>query len=298
MLEVINLRKEFNNIIAVDNISFTIEHGKIFGLLGPNGAGKTTTIRTILDIIKPTKGEIKYNGNWISLEFQNLTGYLPEERGLYKKSKVIDIIIYFAQLKNLTRQDAVKLADEWLEKLEIKQYRNKKIEELSRGNQQKIQFIISLIHNPQVLILDEPFSGFDPINQQLIKDLILTFVNTGKIIILSTHQMDIAEKMCNDILLINKGKEVCSGNINDIKRKFGTQSIQIDFEGNGSFLNEMNSIKHLDIYQNHAEVELQQDVNPSYFLKDLVNKIEIKNFSIIEPTLNKIFIDEIKRTSD
>jgi ABC-2 type transport system ATP-binding protein len=297
MLDVLNLRKEYKNVIAVDNISFRIEPGTIFGLLGPNGAGKTTTIRTILDIIKPTTGEIRYNGESITSGFQNLTGYLPEERGLYKKSKVVDIITYFAALKSLPHQKAIKLIDEWLEKLDIKQYRNKKIEELSKGNQQKIQFIISVIHDPQVLILDEPFTGFDPINQQLIKDLILSFVKTGRIVMLSTHQMDIAEKMCNHIFLINNGKEVLSGNINDVKRKGGTQIIHIDFEGDISFLSESSNVTQLNIFQNHAEIELNKDINPSLFLKELVDKIDIKNFSVVEPTLNNIFIDEIKRTS-
>lgn len=295
MLEVINLIKEYKQVTAVDNLSFKILPGRIFGLLGPNGAGKTTTIRIILDIIKPTSGEIRFNNKLIDSNFQEKTGYLPEERGLYKKSKVIDVINYFSRLKGISASELIKKADEWLNKLEVSGYRNKKIEELSKGNQQKIQFIISILHDPEVLILDEPFTGFDPINQQLIKDLILDFAKEKKIIILSTHQMDIAEKMCNDILLINKGKEVCSGNISEVKKQFGFSSIKIDFEGDGNKLKNLPGVKKFNGYQNHAEIELQKDVNPSLFLKNIVELVTINNFSVFEPTLNKIFIDVIKK---
>lgn len=296
MLSIENLRKEFNNTVAVDNISFSIEPGKIFGLLGPNGAGKTTTIRTILDIIKPTSGTIKFNNIPIDKNFQNITGYLPEERGLYKKSKVIDVINYFAELKNNHHSTSSKSIDYWLKKLEVENYKNKKVEELSKGNQQKIQFIIAVIHNPEVLILDEPFSGFDPINQEIIKEEILNFLSEGKIIILSTHQMDYAEKLCTDILLIDKGKEVCKGNINDIKKQFGSQTIKIEFIGDGALLQNLDEISHLDVYQNFAEIQLKENITPNLFLKKIIDKIEIKNFSILEPTLHKIFIDVIKKS--
>jgi ABC-2 type transport system ATP-binding protein len=293
-----NLVKEFNEVTAVNDISFKVEEGKIFGLLGPNGAGKTTTIRMILNIIKPSSGSIIFEGKPITDEFFNLIGYLPEERGLYKKSRVIDIIIYFAELKNMNKTSALKEADNWLKKLEIFHYRNKKLQELSKGNQQKVQFIISIIHNPNLLILDEPFSGFDPINQQEVKDTILSFVDTGKIVILSTHQMETAEKLCSDIFLINKGKEVCSGNLNKIKKNFGGNNIKIEFEGDGSFIKDLPFVKHIDNYKNYAEVQLNDNFHPYEFLKNVVDKIRINQFSVIEPTLNKIFIDVVKATSN
>jgi len=295
MLTVKNLRKEYTRTVAIDNVSFTLQPGRIFGLLGPNGAGKTTTIRVILNIIKPTSGEVLFEGKPMNSSVQNITGYLPEERGLYKKSKAMDVIIYFASLKNMPASKATQLAREWLKKLDIADAETKKIEELSKGNQQKIQFITSVIHDPKILILDEPFSGFDPINQQLIKETILQLANSGKIIVLSTHQMEYAEKLCNDIFLINKGKEVCSGSLSDIKRTYGTPSLKIEFEGNASFLNEHGDVAHVDIYQNFAEVQLNDAVKPSNFLKTLVDKIEIKHFAVVEPTLNKIFIDAIKK---
>lgn len=296
MLEIKNLTKQFNNTIAVNNINFKVEPGKIFGLLGPNGAGKTTTIRTILDIIKPTTGEVLFNGKPLEADFLNKTGYLPEERGLYKKSKVIDIIRYFAELKGLSAQKAVADGIEWLKKLEIPQYKDRKLEELSKGNQQKVQFIIAILHNPDVLILDEPFSGFDPINQQIIKDLILSFVSTGKMIILSTHQMEIAEKLCNDIFLINEGREVCSGNINEVRRKFGKNTIKIEYSGDLSFAKSFNYIESIDSYNNYSEIILKDNTSPNILLRDLIDKVEITGFNIVEATLHKIFIDVIKAT--
>jgi len=294
MLEVKNLVKEFQNTIAVNDISFKVQPGKIFGLLGPNGAGKTTTLRTILNIIKPTSGHIFFNDQPLSENFLNKIGYLPEERGLYKKSRVIDVLLYFAQLKNIQIANATKQAEIWLKKLDILKYRNKKIEELSKGNQQKIQFIMSVIHGPQLIIFDEPFSGFDPINQQDIRELIFSFISEGKIIILSTHQMETAEKLCSEIFLMNDGKEVKSGSIADIKKEFGGNHIEIRFSGNISRISAMKEVSGIDTYNNYAEIQLNKDVAPSLFLKKITDKIDINHFSVIEPTLNKIFIDLIQ----
>jgi len=298
MLIVNNLVKRFNSTLAVDNISFTVKPGKIFGLLGPNGAGKTTTIRTILNIIKPTSGEIFFNGNPITYEYYNVVGYLPEERGLYKRSKVIDVLVYFAALKNLSRRNATNFADSWLKKLNILEYRDKKIEQLSKGNQQKVQLIAAIIHNPSLLILDEPFTGFDPINQQEVKDLILSFVSEGKTIILSTHQMELAEKLCEDILLINNGKAVSSGKLSDIKKNFGGNNIRLGFIGDNSFFNQFSEIIKIDNYNHYSDIQLRDDIIPSEFLRKMIGKIEVNHFSIVEPSLNKIFIDLIKKSSD
>jgi ABC-2 type transport system ATP-binding protein len=295
MLEVKNLVKIFKNTIAVDDISFNIEPGKIFGLLGPNGAGKTTTIRTVLNIIKPTSGAILFDGQTISGDFLNKIGYLPEERGLYKKSKVIDVILYFAQLKNMPFANATEQVEIWLKKLNILKYRNNKIEELSKGNQQKIQFIMSVIHDPQLIIFDEPFSGYDPINQQEIRELIFSFVSEGKIVMLSTHQMETAEKLCSEIFLMNNGREVKSGSLADIKKNFGGNHVEIRFSGNISKISGMSEISTIDTYNNYAEIQLKPNVAPSLFLKNITDKIDISHFSVVEPTLNKIFIDLIKQ---
>ncbi|MCW8804352.1 MAG: ATP-binding cassette domain-containing protein [Ignavibacteriaceae bacterium] len=296
MLIVNNLVKKFNSTLAVDNLSFTVHPGKIFGLLGPNGAGKTTTIRTILNIIKPTLGEIIFNGNPITYEYYNIIGYLPEERGLYKRSKVIDVLIYFAALKNISKKNAANLADSWLKKLNILEYRDKKIEQLSKGNQQKVQLIAAIIHNPSLLILDEPFTGFDPINQQEVKDLILSFLSEGKTIILSTHQMELAEKLCEDILLINNGRAVSSGKLSDIKKNYGGNNIRLGFKGDNAFLNQFTEIVKYDNYNNYSDIQLRDDIIPSEFLKKLIGEIEVNHFSIVEPSLNKIFIELIKNS--
>ncbi len=295
MLLVENLVKEYKNVTAVNEISFSILPGRIFGLLGPNGAGKTTTIRVLLNIIKPTSGKISFDGKSISKNFFNEIGYLPEERGLYKKSKVIDVILYFAALKNMNRNLAREEAHKWLRRLSIEQYIDKRILELSKGNQQKIQFITAIIHNPQVLILDEPFTGFDPINQQEIKEILIEFSGSGKLIMLSTHQMDTAEKLCTDIFLINDGKEVCSGSLSQIKKKYGSNNIKIQFEGNSSFIQSLPTVINIDSYSNYAEVQLKDDAKPYDFLRSIVDRINVTHFSVIEPTLNKIFIDVIKK---
>lgn len=305
MLVAENLTKDYQDITAVNNISFGVEPGRIFGLLGPNGAGKTTAIRTILNIIKPTSGRILFDGEPINDHFFNIIGYLPEERGLYKKSKTIDVIFYFALLKNMDKKTALSEADRWLKILDISLYRNKKIEELSKGNQQKVQFITAIIHNPRLIVLDEPFSGFDPINQQLIREIIISLSGMGKTIILSTHQMDTAEKLCSDIFLINKGKEVCSGSMIDIKKRFGTNTIRIIFEGDGSFIGTLpsvirtekpNSLSETANITSSLEVTLQDDIKPKDFLKDIMNRLSLTHFSIVEPALDKIFIDVIRNS--
>ncbi len=297
MLEVRNLTKEYNDVVAVNDLSFKVSEGKIFGLLGPNGAGKTTTIRTVLNIIKPTSGKISFYNREISNDFYNKIGYLPEDRGLYKKSRVDEVILYFAALKSMKRREALLQLDFWLERLEFNEYKSKKIEELSKGNQQKVQFIISVIHNPGLLILDEPFSGFDPINQQIIRETILSLISEGKLIILSTHHMEIAEKMCSDILLINRGKEVCSGSLSQLKKNFGGNIVEIGFDGSIEIIKKLNYVKGIDQYKNYAEVQLEDNIEPYVFLREVAVKIRVNHFRIIEPTLNKIFIDLIKQSN-
>lgn len=295
MLEAKHLRKEFNNVTAVDGISFSVQKGRIFGLLGPNGAGKTTTIRMILDIIKPSAGEIFYNGAKISQDFQNKIGYLPEERGLYKKSKTIDTLVYFATLKGMEKNKASQAAKKWLKQLNIESYGPKKIEELSKGNQQKIQFIAAFLHDPEIIILDEPFSGFDPVNQEMAKSIIAEYLNSGKIVILSTHQMDIAEKLCSEIFLINKGKEVLRGSISDIKKKFGQNIYKAEYEGDASFVKGLPGILSADVSSNLLEARLAPDFKPYEFLKELSDKVNVNSFISVEPSLHNIFIQTVNQ---
>jgi ABC-2 type transport system ATP-binding protein len=296
MLEAKQLRKEFNNVTAVDGISFSVGKGRIFGLIGPNGAGKTTTLRIILDIIKPSAGEIFYNGAKISQDFQNKIGYLPEERGLYKKSKTLDTLVYFAALKGMDKNKAAQAAKKWLKALDIESFAPRKIEELSKGNQQKIQFIAAFLHDPEIIILDEPFSGFDPVNQEMAKKVIAEHLNTGKIVILSTHQMDIAEKLCSDIFLINKGKEVLSGSILDIKKKFGQNMYKAEYEGDASFVKELPGVLSADVNSGSLEARLEHGLKPHEFLKTLSAKVNVNSFISVEPSLHNIFIQTVNQT--
>lgn len=294
MLKVQNLTKEFLNVLAVNNISFEVTPGRIFGLLGPNGAGKTTTIRMILNIIKPTSGEVLFRGKKTDYSFQNIVGYLPEERGLYKKSRVIDVLRYFGELKGMPKPKALQEALSWLRRMDIEEYSARRIEELSKGNQQKIQFITAVIHDPEVLILDEPFSGFDPINQQMVKDILSELVGKEKLILLSTHQMEVAENLCSGIFLINKGREVLSGSLSDIKRNFGSGLYRIEFLGGASALKAIPMIEIIQENGNSAEVKLTGSTTPYEFLRCAVDKVRVTHFSEVEPTLNKIFLQSIK----
>lgn len=293
MLKVINIRKEFDTLVAVDGVSFEVRRGELFGLLGPNGAGKTTAIRTILNIIRPDSGQITFDGYPFTNEMWNTIGYLPEERGLYKKNKIISIITYFGLLKGLNERQIKPLAAYWLERFNLKDQGYRKLEELSKGNQQKIQFIISILHKPQLLILDEPFSGFDPVNQNLLKDVLLELRQQNVAIIFSTHQMEQVEKMCDNICLINKGKLVLSGDLREIKRQYGTNSIHLEYEGDGRFLKNFEFVKHADVYQNYAELELTDIAKSSELLSNLNDKIRLRKFEIVEPSLNSIFINVV-----
>lgn len=288
ILNVENLTKNFNNKKVLNNISFSVKKDEIFGLLGPNGAGKTTMIRVILDILKSDLGEIKLFGKPFSEEIKEKIGYLPEESGLDKKIKIFDCIKYFASLKGMDNIDSK--IDYWLNKMNLHDYKTKNVQELSKGMQRQLQFIISIIHNPDILILDEPFYGLDPINKKLIKDIILELRNKGTTIILSTHQMDEVERMCDRILMINKGKRVLYGNLNKIKTKYGF-SIIIEYEG---ILPKIEGIKKVNDYGNYAELILEKNADTQNILKDLVEKIELKKFEVKTHSLNEIFIEVVE----
>lgn len=295
-LRVEGIKKRFGDYTAVKNVSFSVEKGKVYGLLGPNGAGKTTTIRMITNILMPDEGNIYIFDEAAGPIHQNIIGYLPEERGLYKKLKVIEQLVYFAELKGLSSADARKKAREWLKKLDAESWENKKIQELSKGMQQKVQFISTILHEPEILILDEPFSGFDPINTELLKKIILDLKEIGKTIILSTHIMEQAEQLCDDICLINKGSIVLEGSIRDIKSKYGRDLIIIEFDGDDSFINNYSKLKFINRTKNRIEFRFtdgQFSVNE--FLKNAVQSVQLYKFELSEPSLNEIFIDTVTR---
>ena len=287
-VEVNHIVKTYGNRAAVNDVSFDVDQGEIFGLIGPNGAGKTTTIRMMMDIIKPDSGEIKVMGEKLNDASKNKIGYLPEERGLYKKMSVIDSILYFASLKGVDNQLARKRGEELLRRADLLPHQNKRIEELSRGMGQIIQVIITVIHEPDLIILDEPFSGLDPVNTQLLKDLIRDLKNKGKTIIMSTHLMNDIEELCDRLLMINKGQAVLYGSLTEVKSKYRNNAVLIEAVG------EIGVIEGVTEQRPHnGAIELKLDINttPQMLLERLVKKgIVVNRFELSMPSLTEIFI--------
>ncbi len=288
-----NVSKSFIGKKAVDEISFSLDKPGVFGLLGTNGAGKTTTIRMLLGIIKKDSGEITWNGKKVDRKSVNF-GYLPEERGVYPKVKIYDQLMYFAELKGMNKCDADKAIKEWAEKLKVEEYMQMPAEKLSKGNQQKIQFMTAVIHNPELVVLDEPFSGLDPVNTELLKNIIISLVQNGKFVIMSAHQMSTIEEFCSDILILNKGKTVLKGNLREIKDGYKANRVQIEVN------------KPITEYINNIGLEIENERNNDYtvkinneeqaheLLKELVkSEVIINKFEITKPTLNDIFIEKV-----
>lgn len=296
-----NVTKAFINHRALDNVSIDVPKGTIFGLLGPNGAGKTTLIRIINQIYAPDSGIVKIDGEILSPKHTANIGYLPEERGLYKKMKVGEQAIYLARLKGLSRHDALKRLKYWFEKLEIQSWWDKKVEELSKGMAQKLQFIITIIHEPQLLIFDEPFSGFDPINATLLKDEMLELREKGATIIFSTHNMSSVEELCDDVALINRSRKVLEGNVEEIKERYRTHSYKIDYVGdlnqatNGEGIFTINEVENVGKYM-RAVVQTKETTMPNDLLKKLIQHVEIRSFNEILPSMNDVFIRVVQET--
>lgn len=293
-LKLNNIRKEYDGKVAVDNLSLNIPRGVIFGIIGPNGAGKTTTIRMIMNIIAPDSGTITFDGQPVDESFKDRVGYLPEERGLYKKFTLEEVMIYMAELKGQPASITRTRIDGWLEKMGLSEYKTKKVQELSKGMQQKLQFVTTILHDPDIIILDELFSGLDPINMDLMKDIILDMKRDGKTVLFSTHVMEQAEKLCDHICMINRGHKVLDGTLTDIKRQFGRNSIQIDMEGDGAFIRQLAGVKGVSEFNNYIELQLKDDADPNVLLKEIAQIVSIKRFEIMEPSLYEIFIDVAK----
>lgn len=297
VIECRNVSKRFDNFIAVDDLSFEVPEGSIFGLLGPNGAGKTTTIRMIVDIFAPDTGEIAVFGDRLTPETRQRIGYLPEERGLYKKMKIGEQLFFFARIRGIEAEEANKRIDTWLRRLDLSQWKDKKADELSKGMQQKAQFIATVLPDPDLLILDEPFSGLDPISVGMLKSVILDLKQRGKTIIFSSHQMEQVEQMCDDICLISHATKILGGRLREIKRQFGRNTILLDFDGPDGFLNQQ-QFGRVTRRGDHVEIVLENGATSRDVLQSaLAAGVSITRFERVEPSLNDIFIESVTRSN-
>ncbi len=295
MLEVRNVVKRFaSGVVAVDHLSFSAPSGAITGILGPNGAGKTTTIRMILNILQPDEGDIFFDGSPTDHRIKEIVGYLPEERGLYRKSSIRDILHYFGELKGKSRPEIEEAIAYWTNRLEFQYPLTMKIEELSKGNQQKVQFMAAIIADPKIIILDEPFTGLDPLNQLLLNSIILELKQQDKVIILCTHLLDAAERLCDRIVLIHRGKQLLQGKLSDIKAQFGTTAVAVEFEGDGSILHQCPYATVRQLSQNNAELEIDSEEKFSLLLKWLAEHLNVRSVSLRTPSLLSIFLKVVQ----
>ena len=289
-----HVTKRFDTVVAVSDLSLHIEQGAVFGLLGPNGAGKTTSLRVIMHILVPDEGVIRVLGQSASDRTMDLVGYLPEERGLYARMKVREVLVFLLALKGLSEAEASVRAHEWLERLGLAAWSEKKINDLSKGMQQKVQFIAAVAHRPPLLILDEPFSGLDPVNATLIKDIMLDLREKGSTIILSTHRMEQVEMMCDAICLINHGHSVLAGDLRAIKKSYGKNTVRIEYTGDDSFLDRPDLVEKLNRFGAMVEAKLLPGADPQEILKAAVARgVRLTRFELIEPPLHDIFIEKV-----
>nr|WP_211201488.1 ABC transporter ATP-binding protein [Bacillus sp. NTK071] len=293
MLQFQNVTKRFGAFTAVDGLNLSIPENEIFGLLGGNGAGKTTTFRMLLRLIDQTEGTISWKEDAISYDSSHLIGYLPEERGLYPKMKVKEQLIYLGKLRGMKKSEVEKEVVLWLERFNVPEYIDKKVEELSKGNQQKIQFIAAVIHKPELLILDEPFSGLDPVNVEVLKDAVLDLKKLGTTILFSSHRMEHVEELCEHLCILHKGKPVVSGNLKEIKRSYGKKNILIDVDFDLAFLENLEGVHLIKQGLNHSVVQIEEEQVSQVVLHKLTERGFVRRFELEEPSLNDIFIEKV-----
>jgi ABC-2 type transport system ATP-binding protein len=292
MIELQDVRKHFGEVRAVDGISLRAEEGEIFGLLGPNGAGKSTTIKMIMNILAPDSGSILFNGERISESDKDRLGYLPEERGLYRRVTVNEMLLYFAGLKGRPSRAAQKSIDGWLERFGLSDWKHRKCENLSKGMAQKVQFISCVAHDPEFLFLDEPFAGLDPVGMDALREVIVELRAKGKTILLSTHNMDVAEKLCSRILLIDHGREVISGAMVEVKARHGRSTVVVEFDGRFDFKT-LDFVAGVTRYPRWVELELREGADPQALLKALVGRVTVSRFEQATKSLHAIFVEKL-----
>jgi len=293
VLKLEHVTKRFGNFIAVDDLSLVIPEKEMFGFLGANGAGKTTTFRMILGLLDTSGGKITWDGKPIDYSTSHLVGYLPEERGLYPKLKVRDQIVYLARLRGMQKSQALTELKSWLERFKIPEYENKKVEELSKGNQQKIQFIAAVVHKPKLLILDEPFSGLDPVNVEMLKEAVLSLKEDGATIVFSSHRMEHVEEMCEHLCILHKGSPVVHGTLKEIKRSFGKKNLVIHADFSLDFLKNHPGVVKSKPTMEGIHLQIEGEYIAEKILKEIVNQGFIRKFALEEPSLNDIFIEKV-----
>ena len=297
-VELLGVRKSYGGLAAVDGISFEIPPAHIFGLLGPNGAGKTSTIRMMIGITSPDSGVVRLFGEPLRRRALHRVGYLPEERGLYRRMTVRANLVFLGRLAGLSVAAALERIDAWATRLGIPDWVDRRVDELSKGMQQKVQFIAAILHDPDLIVMDEPFAGLDPINTMQLKDVLTALRSAGKSILFSTHRMDQVEKLCDSICLINRGKAVLQGSISAVKNGNGRRFVQIDYEGDGACLADNPLIDSMNDYGNHAELRLKPGADPQELLRTAAHAMRVIRFQVMDPSLEQIFIDQITSRHD
>lgn len=289
-----NVTKRYDSFDAVSSLTMSIKEGSVFGLLGPNGAGKTTTLRMIVRILIPDEGSVQVLGQPLSEKTQDLIGYLPEERGLYRQMRLLEVLRFLGALKGLPESESERRARDWLEKLGLADRLNDEVHNLSRGMQQKVQFIAAIIHKPPLVILDEPFTGLDPVNAAVVKDVMLDLRKQGATIILSTHRMDQVEQMCDSICLMNKGQKLLDGDLKAIKKSYGYNTVRMEYSGDPAFLQLPEIVARINSYGEMVDIILRPGADAQQILKSAVERgVQVRRFELIEPPLNDIFIEKV-----
>jgi len=295
MIELRNVRKWYGEVKAVDGIGFTARPGEVFGLIGPNWAGKSTTIKMIMNILAPDSGEILFDGKRLGKRDKDAIGYLPEERGFYRKVKLGEMLAYFASLKNADRAAAGQRIDRWLARFDLTEWKNRRCEDLSKGMAQKAQFIAAVAHDPPYLFLDEPFAGLDPVATDLLRETVLEMGRSGKTILFSTHNMEVAERICSRIFLIDHGREVLSGTTDEVKSRFGRNAVLVEFDGELDLKGFSGLAANLIRYPRYVEIELAPGVSSQELLKALAARVTVRRFEVASPSLHKIFVQLVGR---
>jgi ABC-2 type transport system ATP-binding protein len=295
MIELRNVRKCYGEVKAVEGISFTARPGEVFGLIGPNGAGKSTTIKMIMNILAPDSGEILFDGRRLGRRDKDAIGYLPEERGLYKKVKLRDMLAYLASLKNADPRDAARRIDRWLERFDLTEWKNRRCEDLSKGMGQKAQFIAAVAHDPPYLFLDEPFAGLDPVATDLLRETVLEMGREGRTILFSTHNMEVAERLCSRIFLIDHGREVLSGSMEEVKARYGRNAVVAEFDGELDLDALSELAASVTRYPRYVEIELASGASSQALLRALAAQVAVRRFEVAAPSLHKIFVQLVSR---